>query len=200
MQSDAIQSIAELFSISRILASLLVLGAAWLLLRVLEFLTGILSRRFGRYRLQISRLFPILRLALWTAVGYVIIVYIFRPQANALLALAASFGIAMGLALQDVIRNILSGILILFDQPFRVGDMVQIESHYGEVVSIGLRSVRIHTFDDSIVSIPNAMAISEAVSNSNAGELNELVVIDFDVLATVDPLEMKQLAGRSQGD
>ena len=175
-------------------ASVLILALTWAFLRILLSLTGLLSARFSRYRLQINRFFPVARLFLWTSAIYVVVVYVFRPQTNALLALAASFGIALGLALQDSVRNVLSGLFILFDQPFRIGDMIQVGAHYGEVRGIGLRSVRIHTFDDSIVTIPNSTVAGEAVSNSNSGELNEMVVVDIDLPATIDPSRVRQLA------
>lgn len=194
MEQEALHTIAELFSLGRILMSALVLLGAALLLKLLFFLTRVLTARFAKHRLQLTRFFPVVRLSVWIFAFYIIIVHIFRPEQNAVLALTASVGLAFGLAAQDVVRNILSGVLLLFDQPFRVGDMVQIDQHYGEVVSIGLRSVRIHTFDDSIVTVPNAMVLSQAVSNSNAGDLDEMVVVEFDLPATVNIQEVKQLA------
>lgn len=194
MEQEAIQSFADLLSISRILASALVIVGAWLTLKVLYSLIWVLTGRFGRYRLQISRFMPVVRLVVWTAAAYLIIVYIFEPKTNAVLALAASFGIALGLALQDLVKNLISGILLLIDQPFRVGDMILVDGHYGEVVNIGLRSTRVHTFDDSIVTVPNSTAIGQSVSNSNTGELNEMVVVTFDLPATVDVAEVRAIA------
>ena len=193
MDNSAIESLADLLSLSRILLSTAIILIAWLILKGLLSLTALLTHRFGRYRLQISRFFPIARVTLWTAAFYVIIVYVFEPETRALIALTASLGIALGLALQDVIKNILAGIVVLVDQPFRVGDMIEVGSHYGEVLSIGLRSVRIRTFDDSTVTLPNSLVVGGAVSNSNTGELNEMVVIPIYLPATVDPSEIKQL-------
>ncbi|MHB8766671.1 MAG: mechanosensitive ion channel family protein [Deferrisomatales bacterium] len=84
--------------------------------------------------------------------------------------------------------------MILFDQPFRTGDMVQVGETYGEVVNIGLRSVRIHTFDDSTVTLPNSLVLSQAVKNSNSGALDEMVVVEFCLPATADVQRVKALA------
>lgn len=194
MEQDSVRSLAELFSATRIIVSVLILLIAWISLRILQFLTGVLASRFSRYRLQISGLFPLLRLLTWLIASYIVIVYVFRPQTNAILALTASAGIAFGLAAQDVVRNVLSGVLILFDRPFRVGDMIRVADVYGEVLAVGLRSVRIHTFDDSTVTIPNSLVLSSAVSNSNSGALHEMVVVEFDLPGTVDVQEVKELA------
>jgi small-conductance mechanosensitive channel len=193
MDNSAIKSLADLLSVSRILVSLAIILTSWLTLKGLLSLTQLMALRFGRYRLQISRFFPIARVTLWTVAFYFIIVYVFKPETQALLALTASLGIALGLALQDVIKNILAGIVILLDQPFRVGDMIKVGPDYGEVLNIGLRSVRIRTFDDSLVTLPNSVVVGDAVSNSNTGELNEMVVIPLYLPATVDPSEIKRL-------
>lgn len=194
MEKETIETIAELFSLTRIFSAFLVLASAWGMIRILLWLSQTLARQLGRYRLRITRFFPVIRLFTWTTAIYIVVVYIFQPQANAVLALSASAGIAIGLAAQDLVRNVISGILILFDQPFRVGDMIQVGEFYGEVTSIGLRSVRIHTFDDSVISLPNSLLFSQAVSNSNAGALNELVVVEFRVPAHLDIATVKQLA------
>jgi len=186
--------LAELFSVTRIVVSVGILLVAWVSLKILYFLTGVLASRFGRYRLQISGFFPLLRLLTWLITSYIVIVYVFRPQTNAILALTASMGIAFGLAAQDVVRNILSGVLILFDRPFRVGDMIRVNDVYGEVLSVGLRSVRIHTFDDNTVTLPNSLVLGSAVSNANSGALHEMVVIEFDLPATVDVQQVKEMA------
>jgi len=194
LEQDSVKSVAELFSVGRIIASVFILLLAWLSLRVLQFITGVLASRFSRHRLQISGLFPLLRLLTWLVASYIVIVFIFRPQANAILALTASAGIAVGLAAQDVVRNVLSGVLILFDRPFRVGDMIHVGDVYGEVLTVGLRSVRVHTFDDSTVTLPNSLVLSSAVSNSNSGALHEMVVVEFDLPGTVDVQKVKELA------
>lgn len=194
MEQDTIKTLAELLSFSKIFASAVVIVVAWLSLKVLYSLIWILTGRFSRYRLQINRFTPVVRLVVWAAAAYIVVVYIFEPKTNAVIAVAASFGIALGLALQDLVKNLISGILILIDQPFRVGDMIEVDGHYGEVVNIGLRSTRIHTFDDSIITVPNWSAIGQSVSNSNTGELNEMVVVTFDVPASVDVQEIRTLA------
>ncbi len=178
----------------RLLISLLIIvltvAGLWLLRRVLNALAA----RFSRHRLLISGLFPVLRLLSWiSAVAYILFVII-HPPLNTLLAVSASAGLALGLGAQDLIRNIVAGILILFERPFHVGDMIQVGEHYGEVVNIGLRAVQIRTFEDSVVTFPNALVQTQAVSNANAGQLNEMVVVRFHLPAEVPVGPVKELA------
>lgn len=186
--------VQQYLSADRLLACLVVIvftaGGLWLLRRLL----GALAARFSRYRLLISGIYPVLRLLAWIAAVAYILFVIIHPPLNTLLAVSASAGLALGLGAQDLVRNIVAGILILFERPFHVGDMIQVGEHYGEVVNIGLRAVQIRTFEDSVVTFPNALVQTQAVSNANAGQLNEMVVVRFHLPAEVEVGPIKELA------
>ncbi len=191
---DNLKAIAEQLSLGTLLAAALWLGLAGGLVALLRWALDKLARRFNRYRLQISRLFPLLRLIIWTfALLMTVFVILHLPQ-GALLAVAATVGVALGLAAQDMLRNLIAGVIMLFDRPYRVGDMVRIGEHYGEVKSIDLNLTRLHTFTDDIVTIPNAEVMKQAVVNSNAGELTEMIAVPFHVPAASDIATLKTLA------
>lgn len=76
-------------------------------------------------------------------------------------------GIAIGFAAQDTLSNIIAGFVIFWDQPFRVGDMIDVAGHYGRVKEITLRSTRIRTNNNTFVVIPNRMIIDEVLVNSS---------------------------------
>ncbi len=191
---DSLSAIAEELSLGTLLAATLWLGLAGGLVALLRLALDKLAQRFNRYRLQITRLFPLLRLLIWTfALLMTVFVILHLPQ-SALLAVGATVGVAVGLAAQDMLRNLISGVIMLFDRPYRVGDMVRIGEHYGEVKSIDLNLTRLHTFTDDIVTIPNAEVMKQAVVNSNAGELTEMIAVPFHVPATTDIATLKALA------
>ena len=74
----------------------------------------------------------------------------------------------------------------LFEVPYRVGDRVQIEDFYGEVVGYGLRGIRLQTPEDNIVTIPHNKIWTNAVSNANMGELEAQVITEFYFAHEVD--------------
>jgi len=123
--------------------------------------------------------------------AYWMIVGILKPPQEMLLALGGSAAVAVGFALKDVAASIIAGLILLFDRPFQVGDRVSFGDTYGEIVSIGLRSVRLNTLDDSLVTIPNSRFITEVVASGNAGALDMMVVCDFHVALDAD-LEQAQ--------
>ena len=172
---------------------------AIIIFRYINRILAALAERWTNARLIIKRVTPVIHICGWAGVIYFIIASIFSPPIETLVAITASTGIAVGFASQDILKNIFGGVMILFDRPFQVGDKIQVKEFYGEVVYIGLRTVRIVTPDDSLVSIPNSEIVNQSVSNSNSGEFNCQVVAEFFLPLTIDVDMLKKLAFRSAG-
>lgn len=184
-------------TLGKIVWALIFFFATLLTLRYLTRILEAISEKWTNLRITIKSAIPIIRIFGWTAVIYFILVEVFAPPIEAFLAFTASAGIAIGFASQDILKNIFGGIMILLDRPFQVGDKIQLGSFYGEVVRIGLRTTRIVTPDDSLVSIPNGDIVNQSVSNSNAGETNCQVVAEFYLPPNIDLVKTKKVAMRS---
>lgn len=177
-----------------ILLALLAILLTYYFIRGLVWSLEFLAERSARRRLFYKKLIPVLRILAWTFTIYLIIADIFSIEADKLFAASAALGVAIGFAAQDMLKNIFGGILIVLDQPFQVGDKINIGGSYGEVVSIGLRSTRIVTPDDNLVSVPNAQVVDGQVSNANAGALDCQVVVDLYLPGWVDVMKAKSIA------
>lgn len=177
--------------------SLILVLIVWIGIRYLSKFMQSLGERNVRYRLLIKGFIPVIRIMLWTIVIYFIIANIIAPPWATLVTLMASAGIAVGFAAQDILKNIFGGLMILFDRPFQVGDKVEIGQYYGEVTDIGLRTVRLVTPDDSMVTVPNNVIVNSSVSNANNGESNCQVVAEFFLLPGTDLEEARKIAFRS---
>ena len=167
------------FTLGKVFWSIIVFLIALIAMRYITRFLGTIAERWTKFRLTVKGVIPIIRIFGWTTVIYIIIAGILSPPIETLIAVTASAGIAVGFASQDILKNIFGGVMILFDRPFQVGDKIKVGNHYGEVVSIGLRTVRIVTPDDSLVSIPNSEIVNQSVSNVNSGESNCQVVAEF---------------------
>lgn len=89
---------------------------------------------------------------------------------SAWLASAGIIGIAVGFAAKDTIANLLSGVFILADSPYKIGDYIVIDSgERGMVTHIGLRSTRILTRDDLEINVPNAIIANGKIINESSG-------------------------------
>ncbi len=187
----------ELISFGKIFYALLILFFTYLINKYLTIILDNLSEKVVNYRLFIKRLAPVSRIVIWSFAIYIVIAGIIAPPFETIIAISASVGIAVGFASQDILKNVFGGIMIILDRPFQVGDKIEIGDHYGEVISVGLRSCRVVTPDDSVVSIPNAEVMNRAVSNTNSGALDCQVVAEIYLPATVDVSRVKQIAFRA---
>ena len=184
-------------SFGKVFWTIIVFIVALFLIKFITKLLSALSERWTKFRIGIKSIIPVIRISGWTIVIYIIIMGIFAPPIETLVAVTASAGIAIGFASQDILKNIFGGVIILLDRTFQVGDKIQVGNHYGEVINIGLRTVRIVSPDDSIVSIPNSEIISQSVSNANSGESNCQVVAEFYLPPDIDIIKVKTLAYRA---
>lgn len=178
----------------RTIWALVVLGVAWALLRVLGWLLTGLAERTAKRRLFYMRFLPVARLVIYTFATWLIVAVVYGLDRNGLLAVGAAVGVGVGFAAQGILKDFLGGLILIFDQPFQVGDKVRVGETYGEVMSIGLRATRIQTPDDSLVSVPNAAMTEGHVSNANSGDLDCQVVVDLYLPGWVDPREAREIA------
>lgn len=88
-----------------------------------------------------------------------------RREPNGLVAILGTVGLAFGLALQDILKNFFSGVYLLLERPFRVGDTIKVKDQTGVVENVGVRTTQLRTTDNIQVLVPNATVFSEVVSN-----------------------------------
>lgn len=105
----------------------------------------------------------------------------FGVNIPALTAALGVGGLVIGLAARDTIADAISGILILFDQPFRVGDRIEIQEigTWGDVTEIGLRTTRVRTLDNRLVIVPNSIIGSNQVVNYTFPDTRYRIQIDI---------------------
>jgi potassium efflux system protein len=79
--------------------------------------------------------------------------------------LAGAFGVGIGFGMQAIVNNFVSGLILLFERPLRVNDRVQIGDVMGEIRRIGFRSSTVRTLEGAELIVPNAILVSETVTN-----------------------------------
>ncbi len=176
----------EFIDFGKIVTGVFIIAIAWVVNRTATGVLEKLGEGQAKRRLLMKKVSSFLRLGIVIFAAYLVAATFLEGQKEAMLGVGGTVAVAVGFALKDTMSSIMAGILILFDQPFQVGDRVQFGSTYGEVKEIGLRAVRIVTLDDNEVSIPNNKFLTESVASANAGALDMMVVIPFHIAITED--------------
>ena len=107
--------------------------------------------------------------------------------------LTGAFGIGAGFGLQNVISNFVSGIILLFERPIRIGDFLELDRAMGEVVRMGMRSSSLRTPQGAEVIVPNSNLISNQVVNWTLTEQHRRTELRFKVAYGVDPQNVAEL-------
>ncbi len=106
---------------------------------------------------------------------------------------AGALSVGIGFGLQSIVNNFVSGLLLLWERPIRVGDQVVIGDSEGIVKRISVRSTEIQTFDRSAVIVPNSNLISGIVKNRVRGDRTGRLSLLVNVLRNQDPVRAAEL-------
>jgi small-conductance mechanosensitive channel len=156
-------------------ALLTIAYVVWMLflLRVLRAVLAFLAsdtRRVSVLHAQTLPLFDNLAMIIVIAIAIYMVFSAWGVDMTAWLASAGIIGIAVGFAAKDTLANLFSGVFILADAPYKIGDYVVLDSgERGEVTHIGIRSTRIRTRDDVEVTVPNAIMGNTKIINESGG-------------------------------
>ncbi len=100
---------------------------------------------------------------------------------------AGAFSVGLGFGLQNIINNFVSGIILLFERPVKVGDVIQFGDSTGEVRRIGIRASIIRTREGSDIILPNGNLISNQVTNWTYADRRRAVEVALTIAAGPDP-------------
>lgn len=191
---------ANLFDIVRVgglATGVLVLVVTYVLVRFMTSALQELGTRWVDKRLLINQLATLARFAVWLLGLGVALAFSVSLTKEVLLAVGGTAALTIGFALKDLAASILAGVIIIIDRPFQVGDRVSFGGVYGEIASIGLRSVRLVTLDDNVVTIPNNKFLTDIVSSGNWGALDMMIQMDFFVGVDQDVARAEELVGEA---
>jgi small-conductance mechanosensitive channel len=111
---------------------------------------------------------------------------------SALTVLAGALGVGIGFGLQTIASNFVSGLIILFEKPVRIGDRIQVADLHGRVARIGARATEIVTNDGISVIVPNSEFVSQRVVNWSLGEDRIRIHVPVGVAYGSDPEKVRQ--------
>ncbi|MFN2138168.1 MAG: mechanosensitive ion channel family protein [Candidatus Promineifilaceae bacterium] len=147
-----------------------ILGVFILLLMahaLIRFISGRAEKAMARSQMDVtlSMFFSrLIRYGLYALIIVIALAMLGVPMTS-VIAIASASVLAIGLALQDSLKNIASGILIIFLKPYAVGDLVEINDRLGTVLEVGIYHTRLRTPDNKVMYVPNSNVMDENIIN-----------------------------------
>ncbi|MED5261673.1 MAG: mechanosensitive ion channel domain-containing protein, partial [Myxococcota bacterium] len=188
------------FSLGQVLGFLLTVWISVLVARVIRFALqeDILPRT------QLARGVPhtISQLVSYGVIvmGFVLAVAVAGLDMGRFVLMISALGVGIGIGLQDVVNNFVSGLILLFERPIQVGDTVELAECHGIVKSIGLRSTTVRTWDGAEVVIPNSRFVANEFTNWTLSDPQRRMQIPVGVAYGTEPgrvLEILQAVAAS---
>ena len=171
-----------------------------ILIFVLFFVTAKLKKWIVYKLLENSKIELGVRIAVGTIIRYlilvlglVVIMQTVGIDLSALTILAGALGVGIGFGLQNITNNFVSGIIILFERPIKVGDRIEVGDVFGDVVNISMRSTTVITNDNIAIIVPNSDFISSKVINWSYNDRNIRFNIPIGVSYKEDPEIVKKI-------
>lgn len=168
----------------------------WLSVMITRIVTRILEKdvftRVTTAKGIPSTIIMLLRIALISG-GFFLAAAAAGIKLNNLTIVLGAFSVGIGFGLQNIFNNIVSGLILAFERPIKVGDVVQVGELVGTVKSIGLRSSNVRSFDGAEVIVPNGNLISNQMTNWTKSDYYRRMDIRVGVTYGTDPEEVLKL-------
>ena len=178
-QQKAARLINDLQEISFTKVGLILLGTWVVILLARKLLPYLAERGPSQLRLYLLGGVPIIRLVMLVVAIAWVTPIVFNITLQNFLVIAGALGLAIGFAFKDYVSSLIAGIVAIVERPYRPGDWVRIDGDYGEVRSVGMRSIEICTPTDDIVHVPHAKIWQNNIANSNDGAHTLMCVASF---------------------
>ena len=190
MPANVIEMIADAYKF------LLVISATWFISRAVStFINVVLkekvndeSSRMDEHALSLIK--KVSSFVIWS-IGVITALNNAGVDVGALIAGLGIGGVAIALAAQDTAKNIFAGMMILFDRPFKIGELITIDGTTGYVEDMGIRSTKLRTYSGQLVVIPNYKTADSNLTNITR-EPSRRIELNVGLTYSTTPEQMRQ--------
>jgi len=127
------------------------------------------------------------------SVGFILALLALGINLNRVTVLGGALGVGVGFGLQNIVNNFVSGLILLFERPVRVGDAVQIGDVQGEVRRIGIRATTVRAWEGAEVIVPNSQLVADRVTNWTPADYRRRLDIPVNVAYGTAPDKVLQV-------
>lgn len=162
----------------------------WIVRRVMKLMDKIYEKKSVEKSLR-SFLSGVVKVLLYVVI-VLIVIQVLGINTTSLVAMIASAGLAIGMALSGTLQNFAGGVMILLLRPYRIGDYIDAQGEEGTVTKIGLFSTEIITVDNRVIYIPNSTISTSVIDNYSTSQMRR-VDWTLNVEYGTDPEKVRQL-------
>ena len=180
-------------SIESVLHFFLIIIASWLIGNFIRLLLQ--DEVLSRFKLQRGVPMAVASITYYTllTIGFLFALTSLGFNLTQLGVLAGALGIGIGFGLQNLVGNFISGLILIFERPIAVGDVVDLQNIEGQVISIGIRSSKVKKYDGSIMIVPNYDLISQKVINFSFTDQTRRCILLIHTNVNVDPEQVLKI-------
>jgi small-conductance mechanosensitive channel len=175
------------FSLGDLLLFIVVLWGAFAISRILRFLLE--EEVYPHVQMAPGLHYSISKTIHYVVllVGFLLALAVLGFNLTKLTILAGAFGVGLGFGMQNIVNNFVSGVILLFERPVKVGDVIQLDTAEGVVKRIGIRASVVRTVNGSEIIVPNAKLISDPVTNWTFSHRRRLITVPIAVASEAEP-------------
>lgn len=163
----------------------------WVSSRLKKLMSSFMTSKAGLDKSVVASIGTFVRFSI-IILGSIIIIQSAGIDLSALSLLAGALGVGIGFGLQNITDNFISGIIILFEKPIKVGDRIEVGDVEGDVINISFRSTTVLTNDNISIIVPNSDFISKIVINWSHNDRNIRFRLPVGVSYNEDPEQVKK--------
>lgn len=153
------------FTISNILTFVLIIWISTFLARLLTYFFGTTDQQFAStQKSKLGSWVLLLRMGIIGA-GFLLAIGAAGIPTDKLTIVVGALGVGIGFGMQNIVNNLVSGLILAFEKPMQIGDVIELGTRIGTVKEIGIRSSKISTFEGSDIIVPNGEFISQQLVN-----------------------------------
>ncbi len=186
--------------VSAVVAGLVILFSTWLINKIIGFVLAGKSMSGSSVAAGISfAVSKLLRYAI-AVIGFGIALVAMGVDLTQVTIVAGALSVGIGLGLQNIANNFVSGLILLFERPIKINDIAKIDELMGTVKELGIRATVIETFDGAEVIVPNADLISKVVTNWTKSNRRRRAEIEVGVAYGSNPQRVLDILERAAKD
>lgn len=168
------------FTFGNVALFLLIIWVSNILAQMTSFIFGSVDDNIKTEKSKLGSTVLLVRLAIFS-LGIILAFIVSGIPLDKMTIIIGALGVGIGFGLQNIVNNLVSGIIIAFEKPIQIGDLIEVGTKTGYVKEVGIRSSKLNTFEGSEIIIPNGDLLAQHLINWTRNNQNRRITLNVGV-------------------